>query len=47
MAEEVGLNQVFQQFITRYQKVYETYEQDNNDKQDNNKDTGTSCITDY
>ena len=47
VSEEVGLNEVFQQFITRYQEVYETYEQDSDDKQDNNNDTGTSCITDY
>ena len=47
VAEEVGLNQVFQQFITRYGEVYETYEQDSDDKQDNSNDTGTSCITDY
>ena len=47
MSEEVGLNEVFQLFITRYQEVYETYEQDSDDKQDNNNDTGTSRITDY
>ena len=47
MADEVGLNEVFQQFIASYQEVYETYEQDSDDKQDNNNDTGTSCITDY
>ena len=47
MADEVGLNEVFQQFITSYQEVYETYEQDSDDKQDNNNYTGTSRITDY
>ena len=47
VADEVGLNEVFQQFIASYQEVYETYEQDSDDKQDNNNDTGTSCITDY
>lgn len=44
VAEEVELYQVFQQFISRYQEIYE---QESTDKQDNDNDTGTNCITDY